>query len=85
MFCPTSGQQIVGAHDGMALGQQRVAQMRADKARPACHQYAHISFVEPPVDSSQSQNSLNLQTTVLRAQAATLVTAVILDAGLTLV
>ncbi len=66
---PTSSQQIVGTHDGMALRQQRVAQMRANKARPACHQYAHISFVERPVDSSQSENSLNLQTTVLRAQA----------------
>ena len=36
-----SGQEIVGANHGVAFAQQRIAYMRANKTRPACHKYTH--------------------------------------------
>ncbi len=40
-----AGEQIVGANDGVALAEQRVAQMRAEKSGAAGYEYAHIGYV----------------------------------------
>jgi len=47
-----SGQEIVSANHGVAFAQQRIANVRADETRPACHKYTHKYVPSMPTSAT---------------------------------